>query len=106
MSTCINILPSYREVVKLVSNGPFEPTGEETAYIAILARKPNKKNVDALLSLRSEADDFSVIGKDAYILRRDREESVFSNNFIEKILDVPGTTRNLTTVKKLTERYK
>jgi len=93
------------EVVKMVAKCPFQPQGEETAYIAILQSKPARKNVDQLMSFRSQADDFSVIGKDAYILRRDREKSIFSNHFVEKILDVPGTTRNLTTMKKLAEKY-
>ena len=97
---------TIREVIKMVIDCPFDPQGEETAYVAVLARKPNRKNVDALLALRSDADDFSVIGKDAYILRRDREKSVFSNNLVEKILEVPGTTRNLTTIKKLAEKCK
>jgi len=38
-------------------------------------------------------------------LRRDRDASVFSNNFVEKTLSVAGTTRNLTTIKKLAGKY-
>ena len=94
-----------REVAGMVESCPFTPRNDETIYIAILEKKPDKKKVDALLSFRSAADDFAVVGKEVFNLRRDREASVFSNNFIEKALGVAGTTRNLTTVKKLAEKY-
>jgi uncharacterized protein (DUF1697 family) len=96
---------TIREVISIVKACPFDPKDGETVHVAILAKKPDRKNVDALMALRSDADDFVVKGKEAYNLRRDREKSVFSNNFIEKILDVPGTTRNLTTIQKLAEKY-
>lgn len=97
---------SIREVVAIARHCPFDPKDGQTVHVAILDKKPEKKNVDALTALQSEADDFAVDGKQAYNLRRDRDRSVFSNNFIEKILDVPATTRNLTTIKKLAEKYK
>lgn len=84
---------------------PFAPQDGETVHVAILEKKPDKKSIEALLSLRSEADDFAVSGREVFNLRRDRDASIFSNNFIEKTLGVAGTTRNLTTIKKLTERY-
>ena len=89
----------------MVVSCPFTPQDGKTVYVAILGIKPEKKNIDALLSFRSEADDFSVIGKDVFIFCRDREASVFSNNFLEKTLGVAGTTRNLTTIKKLADKY-
>lgn len=96
---------TIREVVAMVSVCPFHPKNGETVHVVVLDTKPTKISVETLMSLRSEADDFVVNGKQAYNLRRDRERSVFSNNFIEKILGVPGTTRNLTTMKKLAEKY-
>jgi uncharacterized protein (DUF1697 family) len=94
-----------REVAKMVEACPFIPKDGETVYIAILEKKPDLKSVDALLSLRSKADDFAVTGKEVFNLRRDRNDSIFSNNFVEKTLGVAGTTRNLTTIKKLAEKY-
>ena len=97
---------TIREVMAIVNECPFTAKDGQTIHVVILDEKPAKKNIEALLSLRSEADDFAVNGKHAYNLRRDRERSIFSNNFIEKILGVPGTARNLTTIKKLAEKYK
>jgi len=94
-----------REVAAMAASCPFTPQDGETVYVAILEKKPDKKNIPSLHSFRSDADDFAVIGKEAFNLRRDRDASVFSNNFVEKTLNVAGTTRNLTTIKKLAEKY-
>lgn len=96
---------TMREVAQMATNCPFGPREGETIHVVILAEKPGRKAAEALLSQRSEADDFALAGKEVYNLRRDRDRSVFSNNWIEKILGTPGTTRNFTTIKKLIEKY-
>jgi len=96
---------TMREVVQIVENCPFDPKEDETVHVVILEKKPDAKAVNTLLTQRSKADDFAVTGREAYNLRRDREKSIFSNNWIEKVLGVAGTTRNLTTMKKLVEKY-
>jgi len=93
------------EVAAMVESCPFVPQDGETVYVAILDQKPDKKRSDALLSFRSNADDFAVIGREVFNLRRDRDASIFSNNFVEKTLGIAGTTRNLTTIKKLAGKY-
>ncbi len=96
---------TMRELQSIVNKNPFAATDSETIHIAILRTKPDPKSGQALLSFRSEADDFAIRGREVYNLRRDREKSVFSNNFIEKILKLPATTRNLTTLQKMMEKY-
>lgn len=96
---------TMREVVAMAEECPFHPKDGETAYVAILAKKPDKKSCNTLISLRSQADDFAINGREVFILRRDREKSVFSNNLVEKVLGVAGTSRNLTTIKKLAEKF-
>jgi uncharacterized protein (DUF1697 family) len=96
---------TMRELQSLVSKSPFTATGEEIAYVAFLDQKPAKKQSQALLSFTSAADDFKVKGREIYILRRDREKSVFSPNFIEKTLKLSTTTRNMTTLTKIVEKY-
>lgn len=93
------------EVVKIAAKPAFEPSGDQTLHVAFLRQRPEKKAMQNLLSLRSEADDFAVQGREAYNLRRDRDKSVFSNDFIEKTLKVRATTRNLNTVRKIAEKY-
>ena len=94
-----------REVAAMVRDCPFDPKDGLAVYVAILDQKPDQKSIEKLMSLRSEADDFAVIGREVFNLRKDREMSVFSNNMVEKTLGIAGTTRNLTTIKKLAEKY-
>ena len=65
----------------------------------------NKNSEQNLLSLRSEADNFTIHGGEVYNLRRDRYTSIFSNNFVEKTLKVAGTTRNIITLRKVVEKF-
>jgi len=97
---------TMRELQSIVSKSPFTATAAETVFVAFLNKKPDRKNQQVLLALISEADDFAVKGREVYNLRRDREKSVFSPNFVEKILKLPVTTRNMTTLTKIVDKYK
>lgn len=97
---------TIREVQSLANKSPFTAKAGETVHVGFLKEKPGKKQQEALLSFRSDADDFAVKGREVYNLRYDREKSIFSNSFIEKILKMPGTTRNMTVIKKIAEKYK
>lgn len=103
----VNIfLRTMQEVTAIAEQCPFTPKENEAVHIAFLREKPDKKISQALLNHTSEADEFIVKGREAYNLRHDRDASVFSNNFIEKTLGIPATTRNLTTVRKIAEKYR
>lgn len=95
-------------VKKIAGKPAFEPQGDETLHVAFLRNRQSvdKKSEQNLLSLGSEADEFVIKGSEVYNLRRDRDKSIFSNNFIEKILKVEATTRNITTLRKIVEKYK
>jgi len=97
---------TIREVQSIAKKSPFTAKADETVHVAFLKEKPDKKKQESLLSFRSDADDFAVKGREVYNLRYEREKSIFSNNFIEKILKMPGTTRNMTVIKKIAEKYK
>ena len=97
---------TMREVRSMAEKSPFKAKDGEMVYVTFLNTKPNKKIQQALLDNRSDADDFAFKGHEVYSLRRDREKSVFSNNFLEKILKMPATTRSLTTIVKIAEKYK
>ncbi len=96
---------SMDEVADIANKSPFTPQGEETLHVVFLRRKPVKSSVEALTRYNSAADQFAAPGREVYNLRRDRERSVFSNGFIEKIFGA-ATTRNMTTVKKILEKYR
>ena len=98
-------LRTIEEVTAIANQRFYKPKEDETMHIVFLNEAPDKKAHQALISFNSQADDFKVKGREVYNLRRDRNKSVFSNNFVERILKAPATTRNLTTVKKIVEKY-
>jgi uncharacterized protein (DUF1697 family) len=97
---------TMREVKSIANQNLYKPKDDETVHVAFLNKAPEKRIRQALLSHNSEVDDFKVKGRQAYNLRRDRDKSVFSNNFIEKILKTSATTRNLTTIRIIADKYK
>jgi len=96
---------TMQEVQAIGEKSPFRAQEGEMVYVTFLSKKPGKKDQQALLSFKSEADDFAFQRREVYSLRRDREASIFSNNFLEKILKTSTTTRNLSTIKKIVEKY-
>ncbi len=95
---------SLDELAKIVSQKHFEPKETDTLHVVFLREKPAKMLADILKKYNSAADEFAVIGSEVFNLRHDRDKSVFSNNFIEKIFGT-ATTRNITTLKKIFENY-
>jgi uncharacterized protein (DUF1697 family) len=97
---------TIREVHFIAKKSPFTAISGETVHVTFLNKKPDKKSQQALMSLKSKVDDFVIKGREIYNLRRDREKSIFSNNLIEKTFQMRSTTRNMTVIKKITEKYK
>jgi len=91
--------------LRFVAQDYFEPQPEDTLHVVFLREKPPKAQLDILKKYNSPADEFAVSSREVYNLRHDRDTSVFSNNFIEKIFGV-ATTRNMTTLKKIFEKYR
>jgi hypothetical protein len=79
---------TIREAQLIVSKSPFITKAAEPMQVTFLKGKPDKKQ-QALRSFKSDADDSAVKGHEMYNLRYGREKSIFSNNFIEKILKIP-----------------
>jgi uncharacterized protein (DUF1697 family) len=97
---------TMREIESIAKKPLFDPKENEALHIVFLRSRPDKKSGQALASFINEADDFAVKGREVYNLRHDKEKSIFSNNLIEKTLGISGTTRNLTTVQKIVEKYR
>jgi uncharacterized protein (DUF1697 family) len=94
------------EVAAIANQRLFKLRGDDTLHIVFLREKLDKKTGQAFMSHNSKADEFAVKGREVYNLRHDREQSVFTNNFIEKILKAPTTTRNWNTICKIAEKYR
>jgi uncharacterized protein (DUF1697 family) len=104
VTVVIRTLAQFEQIVK---SCPFEADAAskvEKVYIALLAHKPKQEDVEALLACKSEVDDYSFIPNEVHILcRQSIRKSLFSNNFLEKKLNVRATTRNWQTMNKLVE---
>jgi uncharacterized protein (DUF1697 family) len=99
------------EIQAVASYQPFAP--EEVAapgamqYVTFLAALPEEATRERVLALRNPVDDFAFHGRELYWLRR--------TNQVKSITERPefaraagkgnaGTTRNITTVRKLAAR--
>lgn len=98
---------TLEEMERIVQHCPFPEKDlleGEQLYISLLAETPDQKGIDRLLACSSEVDDYRIVGSEVHILlRQSIRKSMFNNNFLERKLGVPATTRNWQTTKKLVE---
>lgn len=72
-------------------------------WIAFMKKEPTRAAIDALMAARCSTEDFHVHGREVYWLRRaTSSESQFKGS-LDKILGMPVTARNITTVRRLAE---
>ncbi len=101
---------SGSELVDVAGYDPFVPPDlnveGNSLYIAFLQASPTFQAEQKLMAFRSEVDDFRVNEREVYWLcRKTMSESSFSGALLEKILGMPATIRNATTVQKLAAKY-
>ncbi len=98
------------ELAAIAQYQPFpapelEATGN-ALYIAFLPTPPSDEAQRTLMASRTRTDDFGIYGREMYWLCRTRiSDSTFSGARLEKMLGMPTTMRNLTTVRKLAAKY-
>jgi uncharacterized protein (DUF1697 family) len=75
-------------------------------YIGFLATPLPAPAQKALLAMKTKGDDLHLHGRELYWLgRRGFAEAEFSPAKMEKALQIRATFRNVTTVRKMAERY-
>jgi uncharacterized protein (DUF1697 family) len=101
-----------RAISELAAVANYRPFTESelnthTLYVGFLADKPSDQSSQKLLSFICEVDDLHVHGREVYWLCRAKmmSDSKFSAALTEKILGMPATFRNSTTVKKIAAKY-
>ncbi|MDO8538098.1 MAG: DUF1697 domain-containing protein [archaeon] len=102
-------LRTIPEIEKILKQNPFKQKKLETneyIYITFLSGVPEKKLKDSLIASGNELDIFQIIGREvfAFNLKDEKKKNVFSNNFVEKILKVSATTRNIQTLNRIVEK--
>jgi uncharacterized protein (DUF1697 family) len=94
------------ELAAIVALPPFP--GSATAHavhVGFLRDTPTPGQVDAVTALRTDNDEFHVVGRELHWISRVRvSESTVSGPKIARALGGPTTLRNITTVRKLADK--
>jgi len=96
------------EIRAAAGHDAFPPAGSEGCALSIgFTKMPPEDAVRRkLISLSTDLDRFQIRDREVYWLCRGRvSDSKFSGAIAEKILGMPATFRNVTTVRKLAEQY-
>jgi uncharacterized protein (DUF1697 family) len=101
---------SVPELGDIASYRPFEASDLDregnSLYIAFLRSAPGGEAREKLSEFRTEIDDFHVHGREVYWLcRKKSSESAFSGALLEKVVGMPATMRNATTIRRLAAKY-
>lgn len=91
--------PYFQQALK---RNPFKDSDPSKLYFTLLANRPADDLVTSFHALGHEPDQISVVGDMAYVLCATKYSDLrANNNFIERKLKVPATTRNFNTLSKL-----
>ena len=78
----------------------------EALNIAFLSKSLNEQEIQKLLALKTEIDDFHVTQQEIYWLcNKKQSESKFSNAVLEKTLAQKTTLRGIQTIRKMSAKY-
>ena len=99
-----------RSAPELAALAKYEPfpgadmdTPGSTLSVVFFQTSPSDDARQKLLSMRTPTDDFHVSEREAYWLCRTRmsESLVFKKGLLDKVIGIPGTSRNMNTVRKI-----
>jgi uncharacterized protein (DUF1697 family) len=101
---------SPADLAAVAGHQPFPATDLEadghSLYITFLSSAPAVEAAERLRALRTAADDFHIHGREVYWLCRKKiSGSEVTVAKFERAVGIPGTMRNVTTVKKLAAKY-
>jgi len=96
------LLRTGRELAKLVQRDPFGDAAagrDVKRYVTFLARRPRAGLLEPLVSAKDGLEILSIEGREVFLLgRRVNGRYGFPNEYVEKRLGQPATTRSWNTV--------
>lgn len=102
-------LRTAAEVATIAAQLPFSQKAIDRSgafVVGFLATPLPATSVQQLMELRTDIDDFAVIGREVYWLCSAKQsDSTFSNTRFEKSLGVKTTFRGMNTIRKLATKY-
>ena len=97
------------EVAAVAASKPFPAAQLEHAgafCVGFLNRPPDAAAARALMTLKTDIDDFQIRGREVFWLCKTRQsESTFSNAVMERALKVRATLRGMNTLVRLAARH-
>lgn len=100
-------LRTIQEVAEIEKRSPFTAKGkEDSVYVAFLHETPNAAATSALMALKNKANDFAILEQEVYWLRLNKDDALILKKPLEKVLKLSATIRNMTTIRKLFEKYR
>ncbi len=103
------LLRTPSEIIEIAHYQPFPKTlygAKSVLYISFLKEEPEPQRQQDLVQLSSTLDQFHVHGRQVYWLNHKHlGQSKFTNNKLEKVLKIPATRRNSSTVQKIVAKY-
>lgn len=95
------------ELVDVLSSNPFlndEQKDPTRMYVTFLSEEPTPEALEKMRTLNYSPEEYVLHGKNIYFFSPlGYGRAKMNNNFFEKKLKVPATTRNWKTVNKLSE---
>ena len=102
-------LRTAQELKSIARQQPFESVDhlvDAVVYAILLRDRPKADVKEALKKLNTENDELSVKNREVYWLRRVRcKESEIVGIQVGKILGAESTSRNMTTLRKIADKY-
>lgn len=99
------LIRTSEEIIKLAKQDPFKDAlagADVKRYVTFLYERPQSAPKLPMVSPKEGLELFSIKNLEAFIISRQvRGKYGFPNNFVEKELGVPATTRNWNTVGKI-----
>ena len=97
------------EITAIAQYQPFPKSkhGEKSVlYISFLKEEAEQELQSRLLDLSSPLDEFHIHERQVYWLNHKHQgQSKFTNSKLEKVLKVPATRRNSSTVQKIVAKF-
>ncbi|HEY3344070.1 MAG TPA: DUF1697 domain-containing protein [Anaerolineaceae bacterium] len=107
------VVTFLRTPAELASTAAYLPFAAEdllaegvSLYVGFLGNAPAEPALQTILAFRTPVDEFAVYGREIYWLCRIRSsDSMFSLSRLERAIGMQATFRNVTTVRKMAEKY-
>jgi uncharacterized protein (DUF1697 family) len=102
------VLRTVREVEHLVDASPFTQRAVKPGiklYVVFLSGRAHTRPAFPLVCLKEALEVVAMTDREVFVISYPKKNGFFGfpNNFIEKALGVPATSRNWSTVTKLVE---